>query len=378
MIYNLLKRSAFLIFLVYFFIISIYFICWETSLVFQLNETITDEIRDKVDLENQNAQKNLIKKYEPVSLVRLLDEKNQNAENQFGLEIGSDLVIHTEYNTVIEKHLKGKRILFIGDSLTRYQYINLVYFLATGRWSSPVPRNEIEREHKSWNNFYNTTTNRNKNEICDCYRGDSLQSIVENRYFTIHNISIMYMQYFNPTNGIKFHEHKYLNFECLHENSGKKCQQGCQAGECMQEIGPFISSRPLIATGVVSDIVSRLCPTDIVVNIGLHGGGIDNLKIAEEIGLVFRNELKDDLSNISLHWKMTTQVLGNNQSIITYNAEMKGANFLKQKYGWNVFDTWILTHGLSSHPLAYWDEKHFVPFVYQYLNRFLILHFKNQ
>jgi len=119
MIYNLLKRSAFLIFLVYFFIISIYFICWETSLVFQLNETITDEIRDKVDLENQNAQKNLIKKYEPVSLVRLLDEKNQNAENQFGLEIGSDLVIHTEYNTVIEKHLKGKRILFIGDSLTR-------------------------------------------------------------------------------------------------------------------------------------------------------------------------------------------------------------------------------------------------------------------
>ena len=118
--------------------------------------------------------------------------------------------------------------------------------------------------------------------------------------------------------------------------------------------------------------------TDIITNIGLHGGGIDNLVMAEEIGRVLRNELKDGFENISLHWKMTTHVQWYSLSASRYHAEKIGANILKNKYGWNVYDTWMLTHGLENHALAYWDTMHFVPFVYQYLNRFLILHLAKQ
>ena len=88
--------------------------------------------------------------------------------------------------------LRGKSIVFIGDSLTRYQYLNLVYFLATGKWSSPHPRNELDKEHASWQSFYRTTTQRNQNEICDCYRLQlfphreaGLSSLVENRSFSV-------------------------------------------------------------------------------------------------------------------------------------------------------------------------------------------------
>ena len=39
----------------------------------------------------------------------------------------------------IRSCLQDKRIVFVGDSLTRYQYLNLVNFLATGHWTSAKP-----------------------------------------------------------------------------------------------------------------------------------------------------------------------------------------------------------------------------------------------
>ena len=366
-----------------FSIFSAYLMLWQNSIVHQLGKTNQDIGRlFRKNSTNVIAYNRVIQKQSALLRDRPAGLKNQDVgiefAQQFGIEIGPDLANQTTYNRVIEKHLHGKSILLIGDSLTRYQYLNLVYFLATGQWSSPIPHNENEKEFASWSHFYNTTTLRNKYEICDCYRGESMQTIVENRYFAIHNINISYMQYFTPTNGIKFHEQQFLNIDCLFGSIRQKCQQGCHPGACTQEKGPFFPSRPITATGVVRDIVSRLHPTDIITNIGLHGGGIDNLTMAEEIGRVFRNELQDGFQNISLHWKMTTHVQHYNLSESRYQAEKIGANILKKKYGWNVYDTWMLTHGLENHSLAYWDTMHFVPFVYQYLNRFLILHLANQ
>ncbi len=34
--------------------------------------------------------------------------------------------------------LSGKRLVFVGDSLTRYQYIVLVYWLERGKWPAPM------------------------------------------------------------------------------------------------------------------------------------------------------------------------------------------------------------------------------------------------
>ncbi|PNH10456.1 Ribosomal protein S6 kinase alpha-5 [Tetrabaena socialis] len=42
--------------------------------------------------------------------------------------------------------LKRKHVVFLGDSISRYQYLNLAHYLYTGRWASPYPRNECSME----------------------------------------------------------------------------------------------------------------------------------------------------------------------------------------------------------------------------------------
>eukprot|EP00953_Heterococcus_sp_UTEX-ZZ885_P020555 11500-Heterococcus_DN1.PRE.1 len=50
--------------------------------------------------------------------------------------------------------LRGKHLVLVGDSLTRYQYLSLVYFLESGNWSSDYPNQMWEKDFKSWNQFY--------------------------------------------------------------------------------------------------------------------------------------------------------------------------------------------------------------------------------
>ena len=93
----------------------------------------------------------------------------------------------------------GKHVLMIGDSLTRYQYLNLAYFLATGDWGvpnhTPLRRNENERDFESWAEFYKLTNARMQGkEICDCYRPPyhyTADQVREGRY------------YFDPEMGVR-------------------------------------------------------------------------------------------------------------------------------------------------------------------------------
>jgi hypothetical protein len=71
--------------------------------------------------------------------------------------------------------LSNKRIIIIGDSITRYQYLNLISFLHLGSWYSSFPYLTREKDWKSWKDFYAGTTNRfGCTAVCDCLRVDSL------------------------------------------------------------------------------------------------------------------------------------------------------------------------------------------------------------
>lgn len=54
---------------------------------------------------------------------------------------------------------RNLRIAFIGDSLTRYMYLSLVYFLRWGRWESneDSPTMVQEKQFVSWFDFYSYT-----------------------------------------------------------------------------------------------------------------------------------------------------------------------------------------------------------------------------
>lgn len=75
----------------------------------------------------------------------------------------------------------GKHIVFAGDSLTRYQYIQFAYLLSTLKRLEPYgsqpghPSICLEKEWENWDQFYHQTSAILQeavagcgNEICDC------------------------------------------------------------------------------------------------------------------------------------------------------------------------------------------------------------------
>ncbi len=111
---------------------------------------------------------------------------------------------HVPSNIPIPRNLN---ILFMGDSLSRFQYLDLAYFLTHGSWIDPLndsPSMVTDHDYKSWIHFFNHT---NKvlapHEQCDCYRKTSGsivggKGIIENRFFRDehHNNTITYLQKF--------------------------------------------------------------------------------------------------------------------------------------------------------------------------------------
>jgi hypothetical protein len=115
-----------------------------------------------------------------------------------------DLLGNVSFNIPLPQNLN---IVFMGDSLMRYQYLDLAYFLShNGTWVGPEdnPSMVMEKTHPlGWNSFYNfTNANLSPYESCDCFRnGKNGSSInhkvaVENRYFidTERNNRVTFLQ----------------------------------------------------------------------------------------------------------------------------------------------------------------------------------------
>lgn len=106
---------------------------------------------------------------------------------------------------LIRTRPRNLRIVFVGDSITRYQYLSLAYFLRFGRWFDPsVFPNNLVNAHsfhhdyhpdEDWNEFF-MQSNRmlQPMELCDCVRKDNTVAI-ERRYFydTERNNQLVYI-----------------------------------------------------------------------------------------------------------------------------------------------------------------------------------------
>lgn len=82
-----------------------------------------------------------------------------------------------------------KTVVFIGDSVTRYQYLNLIYFLELGTWPDPFFHDKVmkgnpccEQSFQNWDTFYQEVNQAfNGNELCDCWKRSDI--LVENRRY---------------------------------------------------------------------------------------------------------------------------------------------------------------------------------------------------
>ena len=90
--------------------------------------------------------------------------------------------------------LSNRHIILLGDSLTRYQYLNLIHTLQRNSWEPSIkPSIDNGKHWKNWEQFLVGATLRfGCQEICDCYRNEETALGKENRYYydPVHNISI--------------------------------------------------------------------------------------------------------------------------------------------------------------------------------------------
>ncbi|KAI8921017.1 hypothetical protein DFJ77DRAFT_145805 [Powellomyces hirtus] len=112
------------------------------------------------------------------------------------------------------ERLSGQTLHFIGDSVTRYQFNQLVYYLETGLIPHrDKPETLINGTHDpcnektwaSWPKYYHGTTDyvkksNKKSLTCDCFRRDDkgaiFEQMIENREYVNGDVRIVFHQYF--------------------------------------------------------------------------------------------------------------------------------------------------------------------------------------
>jgi hypothetical protein len=234
----------------------------------------------------------------------------------------------------IKKHAP-RGMLMIGDSVTRYQYLSLAYFLVTGRWRSPRPSNANEKEFGSWQNFYNLTNARlDGAELCDCYRQEyTLANITESRFFRKDGIRLTYLQMFRPP-VIRAHPIDYI----------KNCSPFCKPNDTYHDFD-------------VERSPDRLLNWTRSYSLSFINAG--HWFPDSKTVVAFSDKLAGITSD-SVHWKTTTfpgeRIVG-----------------LETKFRGGVFDAHALTQMTREMQRSLmWDALHFTDEVYRGLNEALL------
>jgi hypothetical protein len=180
--------------------------------------------------------------------------------------------------------LRGRHVVFIGDSTTRFSYLNFIHWLHSGSWdvgSPPLERDDgVSWGNNSWASFFEGTSARVPH-ICDCERCHSNQLFEEASRWDIGGVRMLCAMenryYVHPTTGtratfilqfganpIGWNAPEFLGVPCF-----PHCpQQGCAPGKCYP---PAHAAPPLEA---IAALLAALRPsaTDIVLSSGAWGG----------------------------------------------------------------------------------------------------------
>ncbi|KAG5188844.1 hypothetical protein JKP88DRAFT_303552 [Tribonema minus] len=205
-----------------------------------------------------------------------------------------------------EQVLAGKHLVLIGDSLTRYQYTSLVYFLENGHFMSPPPDNAWKAEFESWNDYFRITNERlHGNEVCDCYRpSEQIDGSYENRYYynPATDVRISYLQW-RGARGIYLHDQI---LDAVVDGDMARAGSYCRAGECGADVPGLDPVRFTSANDFVRDGAPRLRPHFLVLNCG-HWAGCGTRAEFNALADSARDAVvKGGGHERNVIWKMTT------------------------------------------------------------------------
>ena len=293
--------------------------------------------------------------------------------------------------------LSNLNLAFIGDSLTRYQYLSLVYYAHTGLWlssdrpkiidtnyghlTSPQPHLLNAQTFPSWNHFFHHSTwIFDDRLVCDCFRTNrwhhDVDGACENRYYAdpARNIYLTFLQtwgdhdtifrgYRDPTLAVPRNyppNHQAMNMSpfSLDRISGQN-----------QWVYDW--------TGIIRNHLAKLHPKPdyLIINAGLRNNKFQNISLLQEI----RQALDDvNIKGIfqttpRLRPPMSSSTTKSQSTTLVGNSHPTGTlSNVKERdqvachlfhYCFNITNiTAILNHS------DYYDTFHFYPHVYTLWN----------
>ena len=248
-----------------------------------------------------------------------------------------------------------EHIVFMGDSLTRYQWLALAasFHRKVELSGTEYPSLVKEREWRHWMPFYNGSTELlMPNSRCDCHRSFARpvgSKTVENRYYWTTeggDLNLSFVQVLNPesifghwmpTGPLSEERHRHP----IHQEFAPQWRMEWQ--ECMRKV------------------VAKLQPppTVLVLNMGLWSGP-PNASYAADLERTARSVAP----RIRVLWKTTTRMRKSGPT------KWLRTDLLPRRVFPEVFDAARLTRGLVDRD--YWDPRHFKAHVYNHLNAALL------
>lgn len=265
---------------------------------------------------------------------------------------------------VARKCLRDRRVLFLGDSVTRYQYLSLAYFLATGTWGNHV---ELVDYHKwsTYADYFKATNSWFSQELCDCFRADfnisSLRTASENRYYYGDGAFVVYIRLLSDAYPPRGH----FGFPPFVAPSSEVCQ----AGECSKPhdwVAPI--SCYLVNETCKEFWIHVLRPLNITHFFFNQGHWV---RTSTRDANWFRHVMQGAKAFIS---KCGTAYFKTTSTARKDNQRDSKAIITAREYGWKIYDVEILTRGLLKLHDGFpgFDRVHYYPFVYRELNNYLL------
>lgn len=242
---------------------------------------------------------------------------------------------------------RNLNILFSGDSLTRFEYLDLVYFLSYEKWvnATDKPNLLVEKDFDTWNEFYNFS-NRvlQPYEQCDCYRPrDKFWLGTENRYYSDkkHNNTLTFL--------LKFGHWSY--------------KMSWNVSDVHNSHGPLITGNKQLNMNFrnswVPVIEERVCKLNPKPSIFIFNEGL--WKDHDLTNTTIQDGIIDALNkcNIKSLFKTTTKKKNENDHML---AEYERQLCNKTDYCMDLSWTGLVP------PDYYADDAHFRPPIYSFMN----------
>jgi hypothetical protein len=269
----------------------------------------------------------------------------------------------------------GISMLFIGDSLTRFQYISLVYFLRHGIWiDAPATIPHLVRpgdylvagEFRShWSPWYEASMDLfAPYENCDCYREPNSTDAnsrytCENRYYhdPVRNNTVTYLQALGNAHPMRGHWQAKQAIPQLVEY-----HQTMNESAIGDTVGPMLNRVPYRWQGTWIDAirghVTDLAPAVLIMNAGRWRHPF--------LKAPFRDAIVDALQDAGIPrviWKTTTADRGGKYTSAFNDTDVAMCHLLE------CMDT---TWTVDVPPTLYVDWCHFLEPVYRLLNEQLL------